>query len=94
MVRTDTPAHVEKTCKQWQTIDPTANVLQLPTIIRLLETVNFGDTDTLRTELTEGFRMMGDLAPGTGWKPRYDQHYNNPVSETEFVKHNDRYIQE
>ena len=89
-----TPTHVQKTYRQWQTIDPGFNTLQVPTIIKLLETIDFGDTDTFSEELTHGFQMIGNLTPGTGWKQRSDLHYNNPSSETDFAAHNKQYIRE
>ena len=48
--------------------------------------------DILEHELTQGFRLMGDLQPGMNWYIRTDQKYLQPKSTQQFTDHNQQYI--
>eukprot|EP00435_Cladocopium_sp_Y103_P038353 s2136_g10.t1 len=59
-------------------------VTQVPVMIELLKMAGHQGADQLDDELSNGFAMTGALIPGTGWLPRTDERYSNPISEAEF----------
>ena len=43
-------------------------------------------------ELTDGFRLLGPLAPGLGWKRRTDSRYADQLTIPEFLVKNKQYV--
>ena len=65
---------------------------QVPVFIHLLNQIRYPQADILEHELTQGFRLMGDLQPGTNWYIRTDQKYLQPKSAQQFADHNQQYV--
>ncbi|CAE7199832.1 kanC [Symbiodinium sp. CCMP2592] len=65
--------------------------LQLPALRRICELFGWQDLDIF-DELTQGFRLLGPLAPGLGWKRRNDDRYANPLDLAEFMVKNKQYV--
>ena len=65
---------------------------QVPAFVSLLRSLGYPATDTLATDLTEGFDIIGALPPGPGWRPRTDQRYSYPIDEQAFRTLNQAYI--
>ena len=83
----DLPQHVQKaytTRKQ---------VAQVPVFTLLLRQIDYPQADILHQELSSGFRLMGQLQPGTNWYLRSDNKYLVPKTQEEFTEHNDHYVQ-
>ena len=79
----DLPQHVQKaytTRKQ---------VTQVPVFTCLLRQIDYPQADILHQELSSGFRLMGQLQPGTNWYLRSDNKYLMPKTQEEFAEHND-----
>ena len=66
---------------------------QVPVFIHLLKMIEYPQADILYNELSTGFKLMGQLQPGTNWYIRADQKYLMPKTHQEFVEHNEKYIQ-
>ncbi|CAE7232002.1 DNMT3A [Symbiodinium sp. CCMP2456] len=43
-------------------------------------------------ELTRGFRLLGPINPGLGWRKRNDLRYANPLQFNDFIDKNERYV--
>ena len=83
----DLPQHVQKaytTRKQ---------VTRMPVFTRLLRQIDYPQAGVLHQELSSGFRLMGQLQPGTNWYLRSDNKYLIPKTQEEFAEHNDHYVQ-
>ncbi|CAE7826193.1 kanC [Symbiodinium sp. CCMP2592] len=65
--------------------------LQLPALRRICELFGWQDLGIF-DELTHGFRLLGPLAPGLGWKRRNDDRYANPLDIAEFMVKNKQYV--
>ncbi|CAE7533633.1 unnamed protein product [Symbiodinium sp. CCMP2592] len=65
--------------------------LQLPALRRICELFGWQDLGIF-DELTHGFRLLGPLAPGLGWKRRNDDRYANPLDLAEFMVKNKQYV--
>ena len=65
---------------------------QVPVFIHLLKQIHYPQADILEQELTQGFRLMGDLQPGTNWYIRADQKYLQPKSPQQFADNNQQYV--
>jgi len=68
--------------------DAPNGVTQIPVLLQIMEWMQLPDVEVWRKELTSGFKMMGKLTPGLGWKKRTDSHYANPMSMDEFRSRN------
>ena len=84
------PQHLKTVYTDAQTGQP---LVQFPALIHILRLLDYPDVDTIQHELQIGFRMLGHLTPGAGWKRRTDDFYANPVSIDAFLTSNDVYIQ-
>lgn len=69
-------------------------VTQVPVLIELLRQAGYQGVDQLQQELTRGFNMTGELTPGTGWLPRTDDRYMNPISRDQFHQFNAQYVKQ
>ncbi|CAE7841029.1 kanC, partial [Symbiodinium necroappetens] len=67
--------------------------LQLPALEKVCNLFGWQDRDIFR-ELTHGFRLLGPLAPGLGWKARHDLRYADPMPIDEFLQKNELYVQD
>ena len=54
----------------------------------------YPQANLLRDELTQGFKLMGALQPGTNWYIRTDQKYLEPRDLPQFQQHNFEYIRQ
>ena len=70
----------------------TAGGTQVPVFIHLLKQIQYPQANILEQELTQGFRLMGHLQPGTNWYIRTDQKYLQPKSSQQFADHNQQYV--
>ena len=70
------------------------HVTQAPVFTFLLRQINYPQADTTHRELSFGFRLTGQLQPGTNWCVRTDQIYLNPKTQADFAEHNERYTQQ
>ena len=82
----DLPPHVQKA------YTASKQVTQVPVFL-LLRQVNYPQAELLHRELSSGFRLMGQLQPGTNWYLRSDNKYLTPKTQEEFVDHNNNYVQ-
>eukprot|EP00438_Fugacium_kawagutii_P018457 Skav204786 [mRNA] locus=scaffold763:217528:221352:+ [translate_table: standard] len=57
-----------------------AGCVQVPVLLHLLEQCQYPGVDQLRHDLSYGFDVLGRLPAGTGWLPRLDSKYANPIS--------------
>ena len=64
---------------------------QIPTLCHLLQTIEHPDK-ALHKELTEGFPMVGQLAPGVNWPTRSDERYLRPITWDDFRAKNEEYL--
>jgi hypothetical protein len=64
--------------------DAPNGITQIPVLLQLMEWMQLPDVEVWHKELTSGFKMMGKLTPGLGWKKRTDSHYASPMSLDEF----------
>ena len=71
----------------------TKRVTQIPVFTHLLERCSFPGLDDLRDDLNNGFAVVGKLHPGSGWLPRTDQRYANPIGLEEFSFLNRSYLE-
>ena len=83
----DIPAHVRKA------YTTSRQVTQVPVFTLLLKQVHYPQAELLHRELSSGFRLMGQLQPGTNWHLRSDNKYLMPKTHEEFVDHNNNYVQ-
>lgn len=67
--------------------------LHFPLIKRLAKQFQWPD-HTLLDEIEVGFKLTGPLNPGSGWKRRDDQKYQQPVASEDFMVMNEDYIRE
>ena len=67
---------------------------QVPVFRHLLRLIQYPQADILERELTNGFRLMGALQPGTNGYVRTDQKYLHPRSPQDFIDHNHQYMQQ
>ena len=74
------------------TANNTKPLTQIPVFIHLLKEIGFQGVGDLEKELTQGFCMVGPLAPGVGWLPRTDERYSNPLCLAEFGRLNIEYV--
>ena len=65
---------------------------QVPVFIHLLKQIQYPQANILEQELTQGFRLMGQLQPGTKWYIRTDQKYLQPKSSQQFADHSQQYV--
>ena len=65
---------------------------QVPMFIHLLKQIQYPQANILEQELTQGFKLMGQLQPGTNWYIRTDQKYLQPRSSEQFADHNQQYV--
>ena len=84
----DLPQHVQKAYTTRK------EVTQVPVFTRLLQQISYPQADTLHQELSSGFRLMGQLQPGTNWYIRTDNKYLMPKTPEEFAEHNDIYVRQ
>ena len=85
------PSHTQRLYRQeWA---PHGTV-QIPTLIQILQWLDFPQANQIQQELTQGFQMLGDLTPGVGWPRREDSNYQNPICMAELFKTNAAYIQQ
>ena len=68
------------------------NVVPIPLMMTLLTWLGL-ETTSLSKELSHGFKMVGTLQPGLGWKKREDAYYASPTPLDRFFIENDSYIQ-
>ena len=69
------------------------HVTQVPVFTHLLRQIQHPQADIIHEELSSGFRLMGQLQPGTNWYVRTDQKYLNPKTWAEFAEHDEKYTQ-
>ena len=55
-------------------------ITQIPTLIALLQRINYPHTHILQRELSRGFPLLGQLQPGLQWHIRSDKKYTDPHS--------------
>ncbi|CAE7864907.1 DNMT3A, partial [Symbiodinium necroappetens] len=67
--------------------------LQLPALEKVCNLFGWQDRDIFK-ELTHGFRLLGPLAPGLGWKTRNDLRYADPMPLDEFLQKNELYVKD
>ncbi|CAE7807536.1 DNMT3A, partial [Symbiodinium necroappetens] len=67
--------------------------LQLPALEKVCNLFGWQDRAIFK-ELTHGFRLLGPLAPGLGWKTRNDFRYADPMPLDEFLQKNELYVQD
>ncbi|CAE7156089.1 unnamed protein product, partial [Symbiodinium necroappetens] len=67
--------------------------LQLPALEKVCNLFGWQDRDIFK-ELTHGFRLLGPLAPGLGWKTRNDLRYADPMPIDEFLQKNELYVRD
>ena len=65
---------------------------QVPVFIHLLKQIQYPQANILEQELTQGFKLMGQLQPGTNWYIRTDQKYLQPKSSEQFADHSQQYV--
>ena len=68
---------------------------QVPVFIHILKQIHYRhcpQANILEQELTQGFRLMGHLQPGTNWYISADQKYLQPKSPQQFADHNQQYV--
>ena len=65
---------------------------QVPVFIHLLKQIQYPQANILEQELTQGFKLMGQLQPGTNWYIRTDQKYLQPKSSEQVADHNQQYV--
>ena len=65
--------------------------LQLPLLRKICSLFGWQD-EGIFEELTRGFRLLGPLAPGLGWRRRSDSRYANPLDMDDFLVKNHRYV--
>ncbi|CAE7617397.1 Dnmt3a, partial [Symbiodinium sp. CCMP2456] len=65
--------------------------LQLPVLRIICERFGWQDPDIFE-ELTRGFRLLGPITPGLGWRKRNDLRYANPLQFDDFIDKNERYV--
>ena len=70
------------------------HVTQVPVFTFLLRQINYPQADITHEELSSGFRLTGQLQPGTKWYIWTDQKYLNPKTQTEFAERNEKYTQQ
>ena len=58
-----------------------------PVFAHLLRLIQYPQADIPESKLTDGFRLTGDLQPGTNWYIRTDQKYLQPRSPAKFIDH-------
>ena len=66
--------------------------LQVPMMEHLNDLLGWQDPELMH-ELSMGFPMLGSITPGLGWPKRSDSKYVNPTSTTDFLQHNQHYIE-
>ncbi|CAE7268898.1 Dnmt3a, partial [Symbiodinium sp. CCMP2456] len=67
--------------------------LQLPVLRIVCERFGWQDPDIF-DELTRGFRLLGPIAPGLGWRKRNDLRCANPLEFNDFIDKNERYVRD
>ena len=67
-------------------------ITQIPTLISLLERIQYPHTHILRQELSDGFPLLGQLQPGLQWHVRSDNKYTEPQSVDDLRTFNREYI--
>ena len=73
--------------------DTTATTIHVPLLLELLRLVEFPQIHEFRQELTQGFKVLGQLNPGVGWPTRTDSRYSSPISIDEYVAKNTSYVE-
>eukprot|EP00435_Cladocopium_sp_Y103_P059759 s29_g21.t1 len=70
----------------------TETCLQVVAIQDLTRRLYWGDPHLIE-ELSQGFPLLGDLAPGWGWPKRKDDRYSHPLDRAQLLSENMAYIQ-
>ena len=65
---------------------------QIPTLIHILDSIQYPHTQQLQQELSQGFTLLGHLHPGLNWHVRTDSKYTSPTSIETLRQHNRTYI--
>ena len=68
--------------------------LQIPVFISLLRGCHYPEVDLLEAELSGGMPMIGRIRPTSGWLPRTDGKYSEPISLESFRRLNANHAQE
>ena len=90
----------ETTASWFQQIPPhcqlayqqTDMITQIPTLIHILESIQYPHTRQLQQELSQGFALLGNLHPGLNWHVRTDSKYTCPTSIETLRQNNRAYI--
>ena len=67
-------------------------ITQIPTLIHILDSIQYPHTQQLQQELSQGFTLLGHLHPGLNWHVRTDSKYTCPTSIETLRQHNRTYI--
>ena len=67
-------------------------ITQIPTLISLLQRIQYPHTNILQKELSSGFPLLGPLQPGLEWHIRSDNKYTEPHSIDDLRSFNKDYI--
>ena len=92
--------HQETTTSWFEQIPPhcqlayqqTDMITQIPTLIHILDSIQYPHTQQLQQELSQGFTLLGHLHPGLNWHVRTDSKYTSPTSIETLRQHNRTYI--
>ena len=67
-------------------------ITQIPTLIHILDSIQYPHTRQLQQELSQGFTLLGNLHPGLNWHVRTDSKYTCPTSIETLRQNNRAYI--
>ena len=65
---------------------------QVPVLLELLDVAGYPDVDALKSDLSDGFDMLGSIRPGPGWRKRSDDRYANPMPLASLATRNAEYL--